>query len=805
MTDLLMNRLALAVALALPNFAAADTATPRRFNIPPQALADAVNDFATTTDWQIGFPAGLAKDIRTAGVTGRYTPQEALRKLLDGTGLGYRQTSPGTVRLERAAAAPLKMAAVSDIPHDVELPTVTVQGRVERETAEEPSKSYAVTRATTATKTDIPIMETPFSVKVVPHAVLQDQQIIRLDNALQNVAGVQAQPTNGQLSDSFIIRGFQNDTLYRNGFLLPSALGGGTSKRETANLESIEVLKGPASIMYGRTEPGGIINLVTKKPLATPYYSFQQQFGSYDFYRTTIDATGPITADDTLLYRMNIAYENANSFRDFQKSDRTFIAPSLAWNLSAQTQINMDIEFQHFDETGDSGIPPIGNRPAPVPRNREVSEKLNNSNVGDRVYVGFNWSHAFNDNWKITQQFGAEYWDIKNLYTFFYTPASADGLLTSRAFNNGDAQQQKYYTTLNLNGKFDAAFVKHNVLFGFDYFVIDDQGQGNCCYNPSPNGFNIFKPVYLSSRPILPLAPTVDITQDWYGLYFQDQVTLPYDVYANFGIRYDSANGRNNLTHITTTSDDYVSPRGGLLWKPVKWASLYGSYSENFGVSNSLWNAPGQKPLPPQTAQQWELGAKTEFWDGRLSATYAYFDLTKQNIGVFDWACTPFPCQRSIGEQQSRGHELEVAGEILPGWRVIGAYTHLTYANINKDGLTGTSDNAGHRMFMAPRNFGSLWNTYEFQDGDLKGLKFGGGVVATSQSQGSNTNDFQIPGYATVNLMASYGIKIAGAKVTAQLNVENLLDKTYYKGTNTGYMIGVGMPRTFLGSLRVEF
>jgi len=146
----------------------------------------------------------------------------------------------------------------------------------------------------------------------------------------------------------FMLRGFQNTNLYRDGFLLPSPLGGGTSKRQVANLERIEVLKGAGSILYGRSEPGGVINLVTKRPLATSYNSIQQQFGSYGMYRTTIDSTGKITNDDKLLYRVNLSYENANSYRDFVKTDSVFLAPSFTWNISDQTQANLDIEYQHF-------------------------------------------------------------------------------------------------------------------------------------------------------------------------------------------------------------------------------------------------------------------------------------------------------------------------------------------------------------------------------------------------------------------------------------------------------------------------
>jgi iron complex outermembrane recepter protein len=602
---------------------------------------------------------------------------------------------------------------------------------------------------------------------------------------------------------------------YKDGFLVPSGLGGGNLKRQVANLDRIEVLKGPGSVLYGRNEPGGVVNLVTKRPLATPYYSLQQQFGSYDFYRTTADATGPITQDDTLLYRVNLSYENAGSFRDFVETDTVFFAPSLTWNITDRTQANLDIEYQHFDNTNDSGIPPIGNRPAPVSINRQTGEPLNNLTRGDRTYVGAHWSHEFNDDWKLNHRFGAEFTDLTSLFTFYFGGATPLGDLKNldngftnggvRGFNNGITHQQNYYTTLNLNGKFKTAMLEHNTLWGFDYFVIDNQDFGSCCAAfPIGGDFNIFNPVYQTSLPANNFAPTFDTTQNWYGLYWQDQIKFPFNIYGNVGVRYDNAEGFNNFNGLRTTDDDKVSPRGGLLWQPMKWLALYGNYSENFGVSNSLFRGVGENVAKAQTAEQWELGAKTQFWDGRLSTTFSYFELTKKNVGITDFGRNP-PFTHVIGEQESRGYEFELTGELLPGWNVIGAYTHLAYAGINKDGIDGTSDNTGNRMYNTPRHYGSLWSTYEFLSGSLHGLKFGGGMYAASQSQGTNANTFQLPGYVTLNLMTSYGMKIGKSKVTAQLNVNNILDKTYFVGNNSSTMINFGQPLNFMGSLKVEF
>lgn len=757
-------------------------------NIPAQSLNTALEALGQKTGLHVFYANEIITGKTSPALSGSYTPQQAIEKLLAGTGLTYSFTANDVVAVKEAESG-------SDAAST--LPAVKVLGKTVYDDTDPLNPDYNRRNSSTATKTDTPIMETPFSIQVVPKQVLDDQQAVRVEKALQNVSGVIQSTGNGGAQDSYVIRGFYQPTIYRDGVQIPALQGGATAKRETANLERIDVLKGPASLLFGRSEPGGIINLVTKQPQTSPFYSLQQQFGSFDFYRTTLDATGPLTKDDTLLYRFNMAYEDAGSFRDFHDgNERVFLAPVLTWNIGPRTKATFEYEFQHVDETFDIGIPPIGNRPAPVPRERSMEDPMVNRNVLDRNYVGFHWEHGFNDNWTLSQKFSMEMIDLPVILgSYVGSKVSPDGSF-SRPFYTWPSKSDRYFTSLNLTGKFSTWDLKHTLLLGGDYYRMDDVYNGQESYGPD---FNIFNPVYVNQIPQWePDVYSGNITTAWHGVYAQDQIELPFNLYALGGLRYDSAEMFDNLARAETGNENRVSPRGGLLWRPLNWLSLYGSYTENFGVSNG--NDINGRSLPPQTAQQWETGIKTEFWDGRLTSTVAYFDLTKQNLTVPDPA-NPLR-STAIGEAESRGIELDAAGELLPGWKLIGAYSYTPFAEVTNDGA-GT--NGGKRLPHAPEHSGSLWSTYDFMAGDLKGLKLGAGIRAVGQREGNTNNAYQLPGYATVNLMTSYGMKVGSSRLTFQLNLDNLIDKSYFLGSNDGNHIQFGAPRTFMGSIKVDF
>lgn len=675
-------------------------------------------------------------------------------------------------------------------------------------------ESYKVDRATTATRTDTPIMETPYSVQVVPQQVLRDQQAVRLETALKNVSGVSVFPSSIEGTDSYMIRGFDSLAYYRNGVLRPT-----NNMVETSNIERVEVLKGPASILYGRADPGGIINVVTKQPLATPYYSFQQQIGSYNFFRTTGDATGPLTKDGSLLYRFNLAYENSESFRDFVDRKTIFFAPVVKWNVSPRTQITAEMEYHNINTKSDGLLPALGNRPAPIPISRYLDEPSFSKSANERFFTGLNWSHEFNDDWKITHRLSGEFIHGRGHREIVpFSSVQPDGTVQRFLAAVPPGQQEnRYQSSLNLIGHFDTGLVKHTLLFGYDFlYQTDKYAVAKCCDTDPASNFpiNVFNPVYGLGIPSLDQIPDngpFGSSRSWHGVYVQDQVKLPFNLHALAGARYDDAVSHDTVLNEKTGKDHRLSPRVGLVWQPMAWLSLYGSYTENFGLQNAF--DASRQPLPPQTAQQFEAGVKTEFFDGRLRTSVAYFDLTKQNIAV------PVPgtlFSRAIGEAQTRGIELDVSGEILPGWSAIASYTYMPFAKVTNDvGDDGsgnpTPGNTGNRLFNTTRNMGSLWTTYAFQDEELRGvklrgLKVGAGMQAAAERQGDAGNLFQLPGYAIANAMASYEWRMGMTKMTAQLNVSNLFDKTYYAGTIGGpYFIMLGMPRFFMGSIRMEF
>jgi iron complex outermembrane recepter protein len=317
--------------------------------IPAQSLATALEKLAEQTKIKPFYNDKLVMGKTAPTIQGGFTPRDALQKLLSGSGLTFTFTSEDSVVINALDSG-------NNAPGT--LPAVKVFGKALYDATAPDNPDYRLPNASTATKTDTPIMETPFNVQVVPRQVLEDRQSVRLDKALENISSVipatGVGAAYGQQSGT-LIRGFVTQDYYLDGVRIPTGrLTDGY--REMANIQQVEVLKGPASILYGRMEPGGIVNLITKQALDTPFTQVSQQFGSYDFYRTTLDTTGPLSQNKDVLYRVNLAYENSGSFRDFLHNERVFFAPKLQWNISERSKLNMHLEYQRSANATDYGF-----------------------------------------------------------------------------------------------------------------------------------------------------------------------------------------------------------------------------------------------------------------------------------------------------------------------------------------------------------------------------------------------------------------------------------------------------------------
>jgi len=724
------------------------------------------------------------------------------------------------------AADPVKIEAVP-VEIEVQLSTIEVKGEVDG--------GYVAKRASTGTKTDTPIHETPVSIQVVPREVMDDQKATTIKEALENVSGVRAQPSLGGTA-GYLIRGFRTSNIYRNGLL--TTQGSSLGDFDAANLESIEVVKGPAQL-YGRTEPGGLINLNTKRGLDAPYAMIEQSVGSYDFYRTQWDVGGPVSQDGRWQYRFSGAWQDNESFRDFVSADRLLVNPSVTWRPAPGTDITLDVEYQKKHALADFGIPVIGTRPAPIPISRNLGDP--NTPIGDQesLMIGFEINHALNDAWAIHQRF--LYTDTDSVNTFVNpAPAfnaatalnQATGILQRNIFQQ-QSHQKVYSASLDLTGKLNLGAVTHDLLVGVDYYrshnlygsdghwVAPNPALAIDIFNPGPSyGIpqSVFDATLLTSSTATPRS---DVYNQWHGVYLQDQIKIDR-LHLMLGGRYDWAEtGRGRATRAAgfagatdalfnsnpslIRKDSGFSPRVGVLYELRDDLSVYGTWTTSFGANNAP--AVNGATFDPQVGEQYELGLKAQMFDSRLVGTLAAYQLTKDNILVADLS-TADPNDRIANKQRSKGIELDVTGRITQKLSLIAGYAY-TDTEVLEDHAAG-SPTKGNMLSNVPRHSGSVSAKYQF-DGQ-HGFSVGGGAYMAGARQVDLANTAQMPGYVRVDAFVAYGgWKLAGSRITAQLNLRNLFNTKYYESTdpnsNVAPRLGVypGAPFSAVASLRAEF
>ncbi|MBE9160699.1 TonB-dependent siderophore receptor [Nodosilinea sp. LEGE 06152] len=655
---------------------------------------------------------------------------------------------------------------------------------------------YNPSSATTATRTDTPLRDIPQSIQVIPQAVLQDQRALRLDDALRNTAGITASGERAGDTETFTIRGFESTTILRDGF----RQGTFTGLQETANLERIEILRGPSSVLYGAAEPGGVINLVTEKPLSEPFYELEALAGSYGFVEPRIDFSGPLTEDGRVLYRLNALYRRSDGFRNFdQEFSRFFIAPVLSWQLSDRTNLTVDFEYLDNIQPYDRGLVALNGRVVDVPRDR-IFHEPDDFIETDEFRTGYQFEHQLSDDWTLRNTFRYTHSDLF-LRAVDLNGANRATLEVNRSFRNFNISEEAYDAQASVVGNVSTGSIEHELLAGVDFrrrYEDLDLRQAFAFNSPfAPPPISIFNPQYGYSGPPNEDVPVIfdgqTQTQQW-GFYLQDLIELSDNLKLLLSGRYDIVDQTSFSDGSSTQQNQGAfSPRVGIVYQPIQPVSLYGSFSRSFSPSFAI--AANGSILEPERGTQFEIGAKADLLGDRLTATLAFYNLTRSNVPVTDPNNSAFSV--ALGEQRSRGVEANITGEILPGWNVITSYAYTDAEVIEAFGGIP----AGGRPANVPKHSASLWSTYEIQSGDLQGLGFGLGVFFVGDRFSDTANTIALDSYLRTDAALYY----RRSNWDLALNVKNVFNVNYVRSGLGNSQLTPGDPFTVVGSVSVRF
>ncbi|MEH2387093.1 MAG: TonB-dependent siderophore receptor, partial [Nostoc sp.] len=651
--------------------------------------------------------------------------------------------------------------------------------------------TYNVPETSTATKTDTPLRDIPQSIQVVPRQVLEDRKVRSVNEAVETVSGVVDGGSNfGAPSGGRVIRGFVQNGNFRNGY---RDTNDSFTLTGIGTIEQVEVLKGPASVLFGAVEPGGIVNVITKQPLSEPYYSLGFEAGNFGYYQPSIDFSGPLNAEKTVLYRFIASYQSSESFQDFVKTDITTIAPSITLKLGDRTDLNLYYEYTNYNGYPNESGSWFFSDGSFLPRSLFLGYPDLTFIDAKTQKFGYTLNHKLSDNWQIRNNFAVATTRTRDAF------AGGADIVDDRLLIGISAERRgysidNYFGQIDLLGKFKTGSISHQLLVGFDFNRNVQIFESTIADSALPN-LDIFNPDYNISNPVYIPNYSFDSSTQSYGAYLQDQISILDSLKLLIGGRLDwvSQNQTSSGIDSPEQNDSAFSPRIGLVYQPSKSVSLYTSYSQSF-LPTSGFNPDG-RAFKPTKGTQYEAGIKADFLDGKLSTTLAAYQITKTNVTIQDQNNRDFQIQ--VGEQRSRGIELDIAGEILPGWKVIGSYAY-TDAEVTED----IDISVGNKLLGVPENQASLWTTYEIQKGSLKGLGFGLGLFYVGERAALSDNSVELPNY----LRTDAAIYYRRDHLNAAINIRNLFDTDYFRSTY-GYTLGLerGAPLTIIGSIRWEF
>lgn len=648
--------------------------------------------------------------------------------------------------------------------------------------------TYQVPATSGATRTELPLILAPQSVQVLNSQTMADRQSFTLNELAGSFTGMKANNGNG----SFTMRGFTAYSPNDASFLLYNGIRGNlflwSQQPLLYNIESIELLRGPAGALFSEGAPGGVVNFITKKPLEESHARIDLALGSWKNRRAALDLGGPISSNKKLLYRANIGYDRGESFRNFQDKENIFIAPSLTYRFNAATELNLEINYAHQNavQQYDNGSFIRSNANGSYDFNYYPEELTVQSPTDygrtDNSSATLTFNRQFNDKLKFTFVQRAVRQQLD--YTDHIPQGAIRNDSISRAYQDWETDRFSLQSTAYASYKLSSGSMEHELLFGADY---NRYGWTKNDYQyKASNRISIFNPDYSNDPafqgPALESDDNKRVT-NLFGAYVQDQISLSKHLRALLSLRYDSYKG--NETPLSDRDDKQGDamqasgfiPRLGMVYLPLPKLSLYGTYLRSFNPQTSN-NVLSGGPFPTRTATQYELGTKSEFLKGQLSAMLSIYQIDYANI--LTAAPTPENSHRqaAIDGTRSRGMELSLSGSIK-AFNIMAGYAY-------NDHVLRSSSNYGQqgdRFANAPRHMANLWLKYNLLKGRLDGLGLAAGYRYVSDQVGLVSNqNFVFPEYSVFDAALNFQHK----RYNIQLNAYNLGNKHYFTGSRSG-------------------
>lgn len=701
------------------------------------------------------------------------------------------QTLAHAVRLALLSAALGGQLAWAAGPGGGAAPSEVVLPEVKVRAAEEVDAGRRVTpgKIVSTTKGEARPLETPQSITVLTRELLESRQDKTLVEALQNVAGVVAGERGRRGFDDFGIRGqvFGQEKFVDG---LNTVRSGYIPSEEVFGAERIEILKGPASLLFGNVRPGGLVNVVSKRPKREAFGEVGFTVGSYGLREGTVDIGRPLSETGRAAFRINAVANRSDDETDFVYFKNRYVAPSLSLDLGPDTDFTLLTAYQEREWQRNQGIAPKGtvlpNPNGRLDRNLFIGEPSFGHNEAQRVRVGYELEHRFAAGWKVHQNFRWEHYDMTQRPSAFHGALAANGRTQSRTGNIQDDDFSAFALDTYVGGTVDSAVGVHDLTFGVD--LSDKKGRlaSQTCTASDMGTIDLFNPVYGVATKCT--GAKTDATQDIEaaGLYARDRLHIGERLHLTFGARHDRVTTRtfNNLRGVVSSApkDSATTGMGGLVYEVLPGIAPYASYATSFVPVSGVDRLGGA--FEPETGRQAEVGVRFEGDGGRRVATVAFYDLRRQNVLTPDPVNTSFSVQD--GEHHSRGVELETAMDLRNGWSITSAYAY-TDAEVSK---SNTASQVGRPVDNVPEHSANIWGMYRVREGALAGWRFGLGARYESEKRGYSYA-FTIPGHTTFD--AAVGYEGRGFRVA--LNVRNLTDKSYYAGALSNDVVTLGDPR----------